>query len=687
MALIQRRVAPTPLPGVRVTATETPESEGAGVSIARARKDQTISGVFAQGAQDATQMIRAEQDNANETALLKASNQLAAWKNTTLYDPQTGALTKKGEDAMPLPEQVSDSFNKQADTIAAGLGNNTQKAAFARMRAQEFQSVDLEVRRHVFGEMQEFKATELKSAIDNGTNEAIRNANDPTLVGNSLAKVESQMRTNLPKLGVGPQQLDEQVRDVRSGVHVGVINQLLSQGDDVKAGQYFDEVKDQINGDALDGVTKAVDEGSLRGNAQRATDAIMSGTPGLRADGSQKGAGFLGNMANTGNPGSYSSELSIGVEINGKETEIPSLVPTLTADEVKSVLALKDGQPMPAAVVDKARAYAEKRIAAGKSPFAGANETGKAPVGVQNVQAEKPQPPETLDDAMEFVRQIQDPKLRDEVQQRVEHQFTLKDRADAEAEKQSMIAGYNIIDKTGTVARIPTSTWASYAGSTRASMIAYARMKAEGTPVKTDQPTFYALMTQAGDDPQTFATANLLTSRAKLSDSDFQQLAGLQLSIKNGERNGQNAQDLAAFSTKANLIDNTLAPLGFPEPAKRTKDQAQAVAELYRMVDRSLDAVQAPDPKTGKARKATPAEVQQAIDFAVGQSENVPGSWRAIYNPFRYDFANATKRLIDTSIDDIPPGERQDLTRALHDSHQPVTDQTVIDLYVRLHTK
>ncbi len=578
MAVIQRRIAPTPLPGARITATETPESMGAGVLIARERTLQQVGDTFAQGANIALEMAKHEQDNANETALLKASNQLASWKTQTLYDPQNGALTKQGEDAMPLPEQVADSFNKTADQIEAGLGNNTQKAEFAKMRAQEFQSVDLEVRRHVFTQMQEFKATELKSAIDNGTNEAIRNANDPTLVANSLDKTEAQMRVNLPKLGVGPQQLEQQVRDVRSTVHVGVISQLLAQDQDQKASQYFAEVKDQINGDALDNVTKAVDEGSLRGSAQRTTDAIMAPTTG--------------------------------------------------------------------------------------------------------------EPPKTLDDAMKQVTTITDPKLRDEVQQRVEHQFTLSDRAEAEAEKQAMISGYDIIDKTGSVAKIPTPVWSAYSGATRSAMIGYARMRAEGTPIKTDQPTFYALMTQAGDDPQAFAKVNLLTSKTKLSDGDFQQLASLQLSVKNNERTGRNVEDLAAFSTKQDLINNTLAGIGYPtEPSKQTAPQRLAVAELYRMVDRSLDAVQAPDPKTGRARKATTSEIQQAIDFAVGQSENVPGSWRALYNPFAYNFRDSTKRLIDTTIDQIPAAERQDITKALSDSHQPITDQTIIDLYVRLHSK
>lgn len=85
-----------------------------------------------------------------------------------------------------------------------------------------------------------------------------------------------------------------------------------------------------------------------------------------------KGLGFLGPLLRS--DGGVMSEFSIGVDIDGKETEIPTLVPTLTEDQVKSVLSMKDGDKLPAGVAEKATAYAKKRIADGKDPFAGPGE-------------------------------------------------------------------------------------------------------------------------------------------------------------------------------------------------------------------------------------------------------------------------------------------------------------------------
>jgi hypothetical protein len=82
---------------------------------------------------------------------------------------------------------------------------------------------------------------------------------------------------------------------------------------------------------------------------------------GKRADGSTKGLGYFGEIY--GPNGDFSTEISINY--NGRE--IPTLVPTLTDDEVKLLLA---GGEIPQTIIDKADAYATARENAGKSPFA-----------------------------------------------------------------------------------------------------------------------------------------------------------------------------------------------------------------------------------------------------------------------------------------------------------------------------
>lgn len=102
-----------------------------------------------------------------------------------------------------------------------------------------------------------------------------------------------------------------------------------------------------------------------------------------------KGLGFLGPLQRP--DGGVMSEYSVGQNINGRETEFPSIVPTLTKEELLAILNAQQGQPLPASVLQKARAYAEQRMAQGLKPFA---QTGEQ----QNLYPELPRtatPPAT----------------------------------------------------------------------------------------------------------------------------------------------------------------------------------------------------------------------------------------------------------------------------------------------------
>lgn len=94
---------------------------------------------------------------------------------------------------------------------------------------------------------------------------------------------------------------------------------------------------------------------------------------GNRADGTKKGTGFFGEIKRP--DGSVMTEISIGVGLNGKETEIPLIVPTLTKSEMDYLLRSDTRSKtfmdrMPPSIIDKAVDHAAGRIKQGRSPFA-----------------------------------------------------------------------------------------------------------------------------------------------------------------------------------------------------------------------------------------------------------------------------------------------------------------------------
>lgn len=92
---------------------------------------------------------------------------------------------------------------------------------------------------------------------------------------------------------------------------------------------------------------------------------------GQRTDGTLKGSGYFGPLKMA--DGNTATEISVGVEYDGKEVEIPTLVPTLSAKEKKWLLDGNDPRTNTETgkkIMEKAIEHANKRISEGKSPFA-----------------------------------------------------------------------------------------------------------------------------------------------------------------------------------------------------------------------------------------------------------------------------------------------------------------------------
>jgi len=95
-----------------------------------------------------------------------------------------------------------------------------------------------------------------------------------------------------------------------------------------------------------------------------------------REDGSLKGEGYLGALPTAS--GNMMSELSIGVNLGGKDVTIPSIVPTLTADEIKY---LQMGNHPTPEIIQKAIEFAKNRLNTNQSVFAGNNGVDKGQFG------------------------------------------------------------------------------------------------------------------------------------------------------------------------------------------------------------------------------------------------------------------------------------------------------------------
>ena len=142
-----------------------------------------------------------------------------------------------------------------------------------------------------------------------------------------------------------------------------------------RAGGYYD-MGDEEGGESPEGPeTPPPDEPPGPRGTNGGVDAgEAKKSYGLRNDGKTfKGTGWLGELKTSdGGVATEYSTQSEAVKVNGERIDFPSLVPTLTPDEVKTMTGyiIPNHRPVPDGIMQKAVDHARSRLAAGRSVWA-----------------------------------------------------------------------------------------------------------------------------------------------------------------------------------------------------------------------------------------------------------------------------------------------------------------------------
>ncbi len=104
---------------------------------------------------------------------------------------------------------------------------------------------------------------------------------------------------------------------------------------------------------------------------------------GMRPDKTPKGAGYFGEIKRP--DGKVMTEITVGVGIEGKEVNIPLIVPTLNKNELNYLMRNNPKskmfmEKMPPSIMDKAVDHAVMRMKEDKSPYAGPDEVSPLPI-------------------------------------------------------------------------------------------------------------------------------------------------------------------------------------------------------------------------------------------------------------------------------------------------------------------
>lgn len=258
-----------PVAGPRVSVDAPAEAFGGGQS--QQRLSESIRGLNA----EATNMIIKEKNYADQVVVLDSDNKMADVERKLMHDPNTGALNKRGKDAFGTPDTVNAEFMKAAQEVEKGLNNENQKAAFRRQVQSRQLNINKQLDDHVARESRAYDDAVTEASIENEINEAGMNYSDPVRVAMSLENQRMKIIDKARRNGLPDEWTQDAVGKSFSKTHSLIINQMLSNGDDTSASEYYKENKDEILPSDRDALEKSIYEGQLLGEAQRGADEIF----------------------------------------------------------------------------------------------------------------------------------------------------------------------------------------------------------------------------------------------------------------------------------------------------------------------------------------------------------------------------------------------------------------------------
>lgn len=220
------------------------------------------------------QLADQEKKNADKMFSLAGDKDLGDYVTKALYDPQNGALTKRGSASFDLPTTVMNDFIKKSEDVLKTANNESQRSQLREYIRSRSLDLDRQLQAHVAGEKKKYDDSLTESYLANEQEAASLSYNDPDRIQTSIERQQKTIFDYAQRNGLPDEYTKQKTQEMLSKTHESVILRMLANDEDLKAKGYYDGIKDTVK--ISIGTEKALEEGSLRGESQRIVDDITS---------------------------------------------------------------------------------------------------------------------------------------------------------------------------------------------------------------------------------------------------------------------------------------------------------------------------------------------------------------------------------------------------------------------------
>jgi hypothetical protein len=661
-------------------------------------------------------LLAAEQKKQDQIRLLDADRQAGDLENSLMYDPKTGALNVKGQAAFGLIDTVGQQWDQAAGKIRQGLSNDRQRLAFDQYNVAKRRSLIDRLNQHIAKETYRVDGEALEGKVENETEAAVADGR-PERINQAVHSVAQAYQDYGERYGMAPEQTKAATDKATSRIHVGVIDRMLQDGNDIQAKVYYEHAEPEILGEHRGKIEAALHEGSLRGESQRAADSVVSGSvvgmvekPTIsqrdtfdRPILDNETGEILPPGSDISNRRSYSTTSSMSFEENGKEILIPTVVDGKRLSQQEAIDHYhKTGEHLGKfdnpENADRYATWLHNR----QERYA---QTGDGAATLQELLGEAARRTEgnpELRDRTEarirasFAEQQEDERIAREkrheiIRGKLEEEKARKESEKAKRAQLTDVLVPNLIDQ-GQPKNVKTfldtinpQLWSQATQKEREEWERYAKREEKGEKVKTDFGTYYNLLSLSSvpETRDAFAKTNLNDPKFlnRISEPDLKKLAEIQAEIRKG--NHQKANQLTeGYRTVNEMVGDSLRSLKLDPNPKQGTDEAKRLGDLRSAVDQDIA-----DFESRSGKKPTKPDIQGFIDqHLIKGTVQTPGWFGTSL------FAGtAEKSSIDVpagqsfsiQFNQIPKADVRKIEDALARAGLPESEATIVNMYLR----
>lgn len=695
------RVLPTASPSSGIDLGISPEQATTG-----ARQTMATGQALTQAGGNAAAVQVDALDQANQLRVDDALNQVKEASLNLTYDPKNGYTQVKGINALQRPsgkslsDDYGDLLQQHISTVAAGLGNDAQKRAFAIHSADMLTNFKGDITQHEGQEFQTYGLSVRDGTIKNRQNEIALNYKDPAAVDQAVTSIQAAVYDQSRLLGKSAEWAEAQARDATSNAHAIAIETALQKNDPTFADMYMKKYAKEMNADDIlrvnGGLTKQLD-GQIGLNA--ATSVIQEMGPKITTSDSDRAfniaIGKESSGMQMGGPGSVagpdqpttSPKGAIGIAqvlpSTAMEVAKNNNIPwdenkfRTDADYNSKLGKLYFDQQLKDFNGNLAQAYGaynagpgamQDAVKAAKAEGKPENWAAHLPAETQNYitknmtkfgngdgQFTKP----TLVDVQNAVRAKigtgQPERLKIGLDE-AERQYKAIDDATKQREDEATAnAMRGVLDNGGRFTDLPANVRGALPPDKVSSVMDFAKKVGMG-----DDSTSLYLYQKLSTDTNALKSMSddqFFNLRAELSQADFKHFSDIRAGLINGTTpNGPG--DLNNDAIRRTL-DDRLISMGFdPNPKDKTSDDAQQMGAIRQFVNQSVITEQA-----NRGKKMSDADVGSYLDQLFAQQ--VPGTSGDFFGATFSDmFGTSAHPLIGTKVGDIPSVTKDALKNA-----------------------